>query len=214
MPKEHYKTLRPDLSTPAGSAPWHAPNLQEAERLIAASHTRGTPVTIWEIGGQGPNEDYTNVQPYLVSLLDRLGYPTRVKNLQSDPNAPLRFADSRTRAQAALIETNPWYPSPTQIIQTNFACQSFKPDSTANANLSEFCNHQLDAQIAQALSAESNNSPDTAALWARADRTLTDQAPIVALTVSSNIDFVSARVGNYTRSLQAQDVFPDQFWVR
>jgi peptide/nickel transport system substrate-binding protein len=136
-------------------------------------------------------------------------------NLQSDPNAPLRFADSRTRAQAALGGiTSGWYPSASQIIQTNFACQSFRPDSTANANLSEFCDHRLDAQIAKALVAESNNAPDTTAMWARADRTVTDQAPIVALTASNYIDFVSARVGNYQVSSQPQDMLPDQLWVR
>ena len=55
--------------------------------------------------------DYTPIEPYLVSLLDRLGYPTRVKDFSdADPNAPLRFADSRTRAQAALTESRPVVP--------------------------------------------------------------------------------------------------------
>lgn len=117
--------------------------------------------------------DYPNVESYLVSLLDRLGYPTRIKNLQNVPNPPLRFAASRTRAQAALTDTDPGYPSGSQIIQADFACQSFEPRSTVNPNLSEFCDHRVDAQIAQARAAERDNSPATAALWARADRTVT-----------------------------------------
>jgi YVTN family beta-propeller protein len=197
--------------TPAGV--WHAPNLNEAERLIAASHTRGTPITIWNLGAY--QTDFTPIEPYLVSLLDRLGYPTRVKNLTTDVDAPLRFADSRTKAQAALDEFNPLYLSASQMIQGNFACQNFVPDSTGNANISQFCDHRLDAQIASALAAESSNSPDTGQLWAQADRTVTDQAPVVPLTNPSTIDFVSSRVGNYQYSFaQGPAVLPDQLWVR
>ena len=197
-------TLDPN---PAGA--WHAPDVAQAEHLVAASRTRGTPITIWNLG----QSDYANIEPYLVSLLDRLGYPTRVKDMWTDPNAPVRFADSRTRAQAALTESNPWYPSASQIIKVNFACQSFLPNSGGNTNISQFCDHQVDAQIANALTAESDNSPDTAALWAQADRTVTDQAPIVALTIPPNIEFVSARLGNYQYSFQ-QGTLIDQLWVR
>jgi YVTN family beta-propeller protein len=205
-----YRPYCPYTLTPNPGGAWHAPNLAEAERLIAASHTKGTPITIWNLGGW--SNGYSTVEPYLVSLLDQLGYPTTVKNVSTDANAPLRFADSRTRAQAALTESNPWYLSASQIIQANFACPSFLPDSSGNANTSEFCDHHLDAQIAAALAAERDNSPDTAALWAQADRTVTDQAPIVALTIPSNVEFVSARVGNYQYSFQ-QGPLPDQLWV-
>jgi peptide/nickel transport system substrate-binding protein len=196
---------RVSLSATAGV--WHAPNLSEAKRLIAASRTRGTQITIWDVGGFQP------IGNYLVSLLDRLGYRSHLKELSSNPNAALLVADSRSRAQAVLTGSNPWWPSPSQIIQANFACQAFRPDSTGNADIAEFCNHRLDQQITQALAAESNNSPNTTALWAQADRTLTDQAPIVALAVPSTIDFVSARAGNYERDFQ-EGLLTDQFWVR
>jgi YVTN family beta-propeller protein len=203
-----YRPYCPYTLDPNPAGVWRAPNLQEAERLIAASHTRGTPITIWNLGGY--SNGYSNaVERYLVSLLDQLGYPTTVKN---DAN-PLQFADSRTRGQAALTESNPWYLSASQVIQVNFACQSFLPDSTGNANISEFCDHHLDAQIAAALAAESANSPNAGALWAQADRTVTDQAPIVALTIPSNIELVSARVHNYQFNFQ-QGPLLDQFWLR
>jgi ABC-type transport system substrate-binding protein len=156
------------------------------------------------------------LDPYLISLLDRLGYPTQVKNFSSaDPNAPVRFADSRTRAQAALytLPLGLSYPSASQILEANLACQSFVPDSTGNPNWSEFCDHRLDDQINRAVAAESSNSPDTATLWAQADRTATDQAPAVPLTTPSDIHLVSARVGNYQFSFQ-QGVLLDQLWVR
>jgi peptide/nickel transport system substrate-binding protein len=140
---------------------------------------------------------------------------SKAKDLHNDfPQAPARFADSRTRAQAALGSSYLTYPSPA-VIQANFACQSFRPDSPENANASEFCDPQLDAQINRALSAESNNSPDAAARWAQADQTATDQAPAIPLNIPSTTYLVSARVGNYQYSLTAgYGVLLDQLWVR
>jgi peptide/nickel transport system substrate-binding protein len=56
-------TLDPNL---AGI--WHAPDLAKAERLIALSHTLGTPITIYNLGRF--HLDYTPAIPYLVALLD------------------------------------------------------------------------------------------------------------------------------------------------
>jgi len=210
-----YRPYCPYTLDPNPSGSWTAPSLAQARRLIAATHTRGTPITIWNLCGY--DTDYTSIEPYLTSLLDRLGYPTRIKYLCSNPfpNAQTQFADSRTRAQAALTTSYSPYPSAAAIIQASFACQSFLPDSPGNANTAEFCDPQLDAQINSALAAESNNSPDAAALWAQADRTATDQAPAIPLTIPSNISLVSARVGNYQDSVPSGFEVPvDQLWVR
>ncbi len=142
----------------------------------------------------------------------RLGYPTTVKDLADDPNAVRRFADSRNRVQAAIASLAPQHPWASQMIQADLACQLFVPASSASTNGSEFCAPKLDAQIQRALEADSNNSPDAGALWAEADRTATDQAPIVPLTTPSSIDLVSAGVGNYQYSLTA--MLLDQLWVR
>jgi peptide/nickel transport system substrate-binding protein len=205
-----YQRYCPYTIDPTASGIWRGPNLAEAQRLIAASGTRGTPITIWDINDQTTGM----IDPYLISLLDRLGYPTRVRDfLNSDPNAPVRAADSRTRVQAVVIGISAQSPSASQILQGSFGCQSFMPASPANSNWSEFCDHRLDAQANSALAAESNNAPNTAALWAQADRTATDEAPAVPLTTSSDIHLVSARVGNYQYSFQ-WGVLLDQLWVR
>ena len=207
-----YQRYCPYTLDPNPAGIWHAPDLAKARRLIAATHTRGTPVTIWNLGAY--QTDFTPIEPYLVSLLDRLGYPTKVKDLSNDNNAWSLFSVSGTKAQAALTEFWPQYPSPSQILQVNFSCQYLVPDSPGNSNLSEFCDQRLDAQIAAALAAESSNSPEAASLWAQADRTATDAAPIVAFDNPSNIDFVSSRVGNYQYSIAGGGIFADQLWVR
>ena len=210
-----YRPYCPYTLDPNPSGSWTAPNLAKAERLIAATHTRGRPITIWNLGASDTN--YTSIEPYLTSLLDQLGYPTTIKYRNDNlfPNAQTQFADSRTRAQAALTGSLAPYPSPAAVIQTNFACQSFLPDSPGNANWAEFCDPQLDAQTNSALAAESNNSPDAAALWAQADRTATDQAPAIPLNTPSNTSVVSARLGNFQYSITAPFGVPvDQLWVR
>ena len=202
----------PYTLNPNATGAWQAPDLARAEQLIAASGTRGTPITIWNLN----DESLGALDRYLASLLDRLGYPTRVKDFSgADPNAPVRFADSRTAAQAALywIPLGATYPSASQVLQANFACQSFAPGSPGNANWSEFCDRRLDDQISSALAAESNNSPETSALWAQADRTATADAPAVPLTTTTDVRLVSARVGNYQYNFQ-QGVLLDQLWVK
>ncbi len=207
-----YRRYCPYTIDPNPAGIWHGPNLARAEQLIAASHTRGTPITIWNLQGTY----FAAADHYLASLLDRLGYPTHVKDYSnSDPTGPPRFADSRTAVQAALygIPLGLLFPSAAQVLQNGFACRSFLPDSISNANWSEFCDHRLDSQIDSALHAESNNAPNTAALWAQADETATTQAPAAPLTTNSDIQLVSSRVGNYQYSF-AQGVLLDQLWVR
>jgi YVTN family beta-propeller protein len=209
-----YQRYCPYTLDPNPAGIWHAPDLAKARSLIAASHTRGTPVTIWNLGAY--QTDFTPIEPYIVSLLDQLGYPTTVKDVSNDPNSWAQFSQSGTNAQAALteFETGGSYPSPSQILQVGFSCQYFAPRQPGNTNISEFCDHRLDAQINSALAAESNNSPNAASRWAQADRTATDAAPVVALDNPSNIDFVSSRVGNYQYSIASGGIFADQLWVR
>jgi peptide/nickel transport system substrate-binding protein/oligopeptide transport system substrate-binding protein len=202
----------PTRLTPAQPRSGHAPALAQARRLIDASGTRGTPITIWNLEDEG----LAPADRYIALLLDRLGYPTRIEDLSgADPTGDPRFADSRTAPQAAfyIIPIGLSFPSASQVLQADFACQSFARSSSANSNWSEFCDHRLDAQIDRALVAETANAPDTAALWAQADRTATDQAPAVPLTTSNDIHLIAARVRNYQYSL-AQGVLLDQLWVR
>ncbi|HYB46249.1 MAG TPA: BTAD domain-containing putative transcriptional regulator [Streptosporangiaceae bacterium] len=206
-----YQRYCPYTLDPSPSGTWLAPDLVKAERLIAASRTRGTPITIWDLGPF--QTDYTPAYAYLTSLFDRLGYPTRVIDLANNTAANGQFSDSRMRVQAAINEFGASYPSASQLLASSFGCRYFVPDSAANTNGSEFCDPKLDAQMNSALAAESNNSPDAAALWAQADRTATDDAPAVPLTTPSETDFVSARVGDYQYSFQ-QGVLLDQLWVR
>jgi peptide/nickel transport system substrate-binding protein len=191
---------------------WSAPDLPKAQALIAASRTRGTPITIW-IPPASPFGDFTPAGRYLASLLDRLGYPTQIKTFGAKHAASFaRVADSRTKAQAFLGPLAANFPAASEFLgpQTQ-SCNSFTPNTTSNENWSEFCDPQFDATVRNARAADAAGSPSTG-LWARADRQYTDQAPIVSLAVPDEIDFVSDRVGNYQFNLQV-GVLIDQLSV-
>ncbi|MGH2887141.1 MAG: ABC transporter substrate-binding protein, partial [Solirubrobacteraceae bacterium] len=203
-----YDRYCPYTLNPSPSGAWRAPELATARQLITASHTRGTPVTIWVSYGAS-----TAVGRYLVKLLEELGYPTRLRDVSTDPTGYAQIADSRTKAQAFVFRDYAPYPSASQLIDIYFGCQYFIPNSPLNGNIAEFCDPKLDAKIRRALEGESNDSPDVGRLWAEADRTVTDDAPLVPLVVPSYIIFVSKRVGNYQASA-AQGALQDQLWIR
>jgi YVTN family beta-propeller protein len=205
-------TLHPN---PAGV--WSAPDLAKAERLIAASQTRGTPITIWSQPGY--LTDFTTTARYLASLLDHLGYPTHIKTFSSAQNAWGLFADPRTKAQAFLSVATPFYPSASQFLgpdahNGSTSCQSLATNSRSGIpNLTRLCDPQLDATVRKALAADAANSPTATALWAQADRQFTWQAAVVDFVNPSTLDLVSPRVGDYEYNA-VSGVLLDQLWVR
>jgi peptide/nickel transport system substrate-binding protein len=202
----------PYTLNPSKSGVWHAPNLGKARSLIAASGTRGTPITIWN--QPGFSTDFTASARYVASLLDQLGYPTRIRSFSVNDTKYLpRLDDSRTSPQVYFFNWTPNYPAPSEFLGQQFwSCKSFIPNSRSNNNLSEFCDPQFDATVRSALAAEAAKSPTAAQLWSKADRQFTDQAPTVNLANPSQTDLVSHRVGNYEYNPQL-GVLLDQLWV-
>jgi peptide/nickel transport system substrate-binding protein len=205
-----YKRYCPYTLNPNPAGAWSAPDLATAERLIAASGTRGTRITVWS----APSylTDFTTAGRYLVALLDKLGYNARVRAFPATALAFLRCGDSRARCQLAFSTWAPNYPAASEFIQFLASCKNFVPRSTSNSNWSEFCDQRLDATIRAALAAEGNNSSGADQLWAQADRQVTDKAPFVPLVTPSIIDFVSQRVGDYQYNAQI-GLLLDQLWV-
>jgi peptide/nickel transport system substrate-binding protein len=207
-----YQRYCPYTLHPNAAGTWSAPDLATAERLIAASHTRGTRITIWSQPGY--LTDFTTTARYLASLLDRLGYPTHIKTFSAAQYAWGLFADPRTKAQAFLAVATPLYPSASQFFGPDVrdGSTTCHPQS-GYLNLTEFCAPQFDATVNSALAAQAANSPTATTLWAKADRQFTDQAPVVDFDTPSITDFVSSRVGDYQYNAQT-GILIDQLWVR
>jgi peptide/nickel transport system substrate-binding protein len=129
----------------------------------------------------------------------------------SDGDRSVRLGGDKQRALLAVLLLH--NPAPSEFLGQQFwSCKSFVPRSTANNNLSEFCDPRFDAIVRSALAAEDAKSPTAAQLWSKADRQFTDQAPTVNLANPSQIDLVSHRVGDYQYNPQL-GVLLDELWV-
>jgi peptide/nickel transport system substrate-binding protein len=173
-----YRPYCPYTLDPNSAGKWIAPDFTRAQVLIAASGTRGTPITIWSPQFLS-QADFTTTGRYLASLLDRLGYPTQIKTFTATHSAAFyRFSDSRLKVQAALLVGIATYPSAAEFLGPEFtSCQAFQPNSINNQNFWGFCDPQFDATVRSALAAEVAGAPTATALWAKADRQFTNQAP-------------------------------------
>jgi YVTN family beta-propeller protein len=183
---------------------WRQPDLARAHRLVAASGTRGALVTVWI------PENHSEEAAFAAALFRSLGYRVRLKRVSdgvyyfNEPTSgPL---DPARHAQAGAFSWFADYPAASNYMTTFFACD-------APSNWSQFCDRHIDAQIKRAVALETTDPYLANRLWARVDREIVDQAPVVPLFTLKNVDIVSRRVGNYQYNPQ-WGVLIDQLWVR
>jgi peptide/nickel transport system substrate-binding protein len=82
---------------PQPGGEWTAPDVATAQRLIAASGTRGQKVTVWWW------RDHSAQGRYVAALLRRLGYRTRLKELKNLAAYERTVFNPKTRAQIGLF---------------------------------------------------------------------------------------------------------------
>lgn len=95
---------------------WKAPNLHRARRLIAASGTRGTRITVW--GWTDDPALRPELIRYTANLLRRLGYPTRIRLVA---HAALAHAPASVFRKIQLIPTE-WGDTSYGFFATWFSC--------------------------------------------------------------------------------------------
>jgi YVTN family beta-propeller protein len=203
-----YSRYCPYTRHPTADGTWRGPDLDTARDLVAASHTRGTRVTVWSFN----QKPWVDMARYTAALLNRLGYRATIKGI-----APVDFfqevANSRNKAQIGLAAWGADYPRASNFFTPNLTCRSFRPRSPSNTNVAQFCNRKIDAEIRNALAQQLTNPESTRRLWAQIDRDVVDEAPWVPLYTPAQPNFLSKRVGNYQVSPQ-WGVLLDQLWVR
>jgi ABC-type transport system substrate-binding protein/DNA-binding SARP family transcriptional activator/streptogramin lyase len=207
-----YQPYCPYTLNPSPGGVWTAPDLAQAEHLVAASGTRGARVTVLT-GAFGTEIPDQATGLYLVSVLDQLGYRASL-HVSTDWHAYDQLLyDSRQRTQVGWFSWYQDYPEPADFISPLLTCQSFLPANPANLNAAEFCNPRIDAQVTQALALEARNPSTAAALWARIDQQIINQAPWVPIYNPRALILLSTRVGNYQYD-PYWSVLIDQLWVR
>jgi peptide/nickel transport system substrate-binding protein len=196
---------------PFGKSPgaqWSAPDMEKARQLVQESGTMGQSVTvIVDDGAVG-----RGIGTYLVGVLKSLGYKASVHSLSSDVEYTY-IQNSNNKMQIGVSFWSQDYPAPSDFLNVLYSCASFHPGSDSSINMSGFCDHEIDAEMQKALTADITDTKAGAKIWADVDRKITDQAPAAVLYVPKQIDFVSKRVGHFT--FNPQDFFiVSQAWVK
>jgi YVTN family beta-propeller protein len=197
-----YRPYCPYTLGPGTSGDWTSPDLRRANKLVDASASRGAVVTVWV------PDNHRGEASFAATLLRSLGYRARIKRVSDDvyynpatgPLNPLR------RVQAGLFSWFADYPAASNYVDTFFSCR-------APSNWSEFCDHGIESEIQRARKLQSGDPYLANRLWARIDREIVDEAPVVPLFTLKRIDIVSRRVGNYQFHPQ-WGVLVGQLWVR
>jgi YVTN family beta-propeller protein len=194
-----YRPYCPYTAASGGGRPWTAPDLARARRLVARSRTRGMAVTV-----AGPRIAYFAGHARLIrKVLDQLGYKTTLRLTASENY--FHSLDTPQRPQIGPIYFVSDFPAASDFLQGLFTCG-------ADGLKSGYCDPTSDRLIARAARLQADNRPSDAA-WARAERRVVDQAPVVPLTNVRSVSLVSRRVGSYQYS-QQWGVLLDRLWVR
>jgi peptide/nickel transport system substrate-binding protein len=184
------------------SGEWTSPDLGRANQLVDASASRGAVVTVWV------PDNHRGEASFAATLLRSVGYRARVKRVSDDVyyNPAKGPLNPRRRAQAGLFSWFADYPAASNYFGTFFSCR-------APSNWSEFCDRAIGAEIQRALKLQSDDPYLANRLWARIDREIVEEAPVVPLFTLKQVDIVSRRVGNYQFHPQWGVLF-GQLWVR
>ncbi len=180
---------------------WSAPDLARAQRLVAASGTRGARVQIFGF------PKYAAVTRYAGDVLGRLGYRVQVR-IMPLPSYFDYVNDSRHHAQVGFTGWIDDFLTASSFFDP-FRCARFVPKSIDNENISEFCDHAVDAGYQAALAAR---GAEANARWAALDRRVSAASPAIPLFSRRSLLLVSDRVGNAQMHLELGPLL-DQFWV-
>jgi YVTN family beta-propeller protein len=207
-----YKPYCPYTLDPSDAGTWTAPDVAKAQQLVDESGTKGTKVTVWSAteGERAP------IARYFVSILNELGYRSSLRRF-GGPFEDRYFptvSDSRTGAQIGQLGWALDYLTPANFIQPTLTCEAFVPASPVeNANLGQFCDPQVDAEVEAALAQTDADPASVNAAWAAIDRKLVDAAPVVPLFNRRSVTVVSERVQNVELH-PFWGVLLDQLWVQ
>jgi len=173
-------------------------DLAQARQLVAASGTRGTPVVVWT------RASYEPFFSHVVRALRALGYPARLKVVDD-----IAYYDELAKAgtgkvQVGYLGWNAALPSAAEFIES--LLEFLSPQS-------QFSDASVRREIEQALYLQQSDPLAANEVWARIDRTLVEQAPLVPLYNPRAVQFVSQRVGNY-QFHPLWNVLLNQLWVR
>ncbi|MFN2543103.1 MAG: ABC transporter substrate-binding protein [Actinomycetota bacterium] len=195
-------TVSPNPKTGA----WSGPDLATARRLVRRSGTAGTHVTIYIMGvGEGTADR-------AAATLRSIGYPASVKVIP-DTVKYFNYVIVHPHVQMAASGWIGDYPAPSTFFRALLTCDGYHPGSPLNQNYGGFCDPKLDTLIAKAIDAQLTNPTLAIQLWAKADRTATDEAAWLPIDNPKFVRLSGKGVGGYSEH-PVWGMLVDQMWVR
>jgi peptide/nickel transport system substrate-binding protein len=188
-----YRPFCPYTQETESAGIWSAPDTARAARLLRASRTRGTEVTVATL------EDLKPFASLVSATLAELGYRPRIRTFS--PSATSYGANN-----AVLIGWFKDFPAASDFISPLFTCGG-------PVNYSHFCDHSVDAKVRRASAQQASDPAAASALWAQIDRELVIRAVAAPLFTTQAVTLLSKRAGNYQFNPQ-WGVLLDQLWVR
>ncbi|HVM84265.1 MAG TPA: ABC transporter substrate-binding protein [Candidatus Binatia bacterium] len=187
---------------------WSAPDMEKAKALVKESGTAGQAVTIIA-------EDTAisrALGTYMQSLLTDLGYKASMKAISTDTQWQY-ISNSNNKMQIGMTTWYEDYPAASDFLYVLLSCASFHPGSDASPNVSGFCDKEMEAKMASAMTTAVTDRKKADAIWAEVDKMAVDQAPWAVLVNPKHVDFVSKRVGNFQFNPQFYWL-PQLSWVQ
>ena len=180
-----YQRYCPYTLHPSPDGAWTVPDLALAKKLVDESGTKGDTVTVWGIPDEG--EIPPQEAAYITQVLRSLGYRARLHNVSMASISQATWPKFQIAVSGDWI---PDYPAPSSYIPSLFGCGG----SDSNGY---YCNPAIDQEMTEATLLEQQGPAQAAAMWARDDRQLTDQAEWVATVDLNEVDIVSKGLRNY-----------------
>jgi YVTN family beta-propeller protein len=192
-----YRPYCPYTLDPDEAGHWSAPDMDQAQRLIDASGTRGASVVV------APTfPTWLPQLEYLGQVLEDLGYQVTVDKTD------VFSADFAGWGPKDQISLNGWAPD--WLSASNFLLLFTCGGDTIN--VINYCDPGFDATFNHAKELQGTDPAAAAAEWAALDRKGVDLALLAPLQ-NAGADFVSERVGNYQMSPMGVVLY-DQMWVQ
>lgn len=182
------------------------PDRARARALIRQAGASGAEVAVWLPGGP----DLRPMADAIAGALRDIGLRPSRRVVQDGRRYFAAIADSRNHVQFGLTAWVADFLTPSTFFQSSFTCAGLIPASTANGNLSQFCDRGVDAAFERAAAA---TGPQAGELWTAVDRRVMRAAAAVPLTNRRAMVLVSDRAGNVQQHIQLGPLL-DQVWVR
>ena len=200
-------TLRPSL---AGT--WNGPDLSTARKLVTATKTEGSLVSIWLAEDAAPYRH--RIANVLVQTLRSIGYRADIRTYHGDLDGDLLSG----KAKDLQIVTSGWeidYPGVSSFMVPLLSCPALVDrllGADATFNIDGFCSPSIDQKVAHALDVQRSDVETAGDLWAEIDRDVLAEAPWVPLGTLRAPVYVSMRISNVLFNATLGPVL-EQMWV-